>query len=315
MDLLPRRRRAVPCETPKQIVIMTTKSKTLWLLLAASVAAQAAPPVTVTVGKPGNAADSTGYGAVAYEYKIGKFEVTNEEYCAFLNGAAKSDSYELYDGRMGDQYGGILRSGESGSFTYSVKDGMGKKPVNFVNYDSCVRFCNWLTSGDTEKGSYTIKWGQVTPPNHATIAAEKTVKWVIPTENEWYKAAYFDAAKPGGAGYWSYAVKGGSAPECNLNTDTPTDAGKFASAASPCGTFDQNGNVWEYSEGMSDGKVGLRGGSFYMNDNDSYLQSGTRYDVYAAKWPNYGFRVAALGGGEAAAEAKDAKKETAPKSK
>jgi sulfatase modifying factor 1 len=61
------------------------------------------------VGKPGNSADSTGYGAVAYEYEIGKFEVTNEEYCEFLNASAKSDSYELYDGRMGDKYGGILR--------------------------------------------------------------------------------------------------------------------------------------------------------------------------------------------------------------
>jgi sulfatase modifying factor 1 len=301
----------------KQTVIMTTKSKTLWLLLAASAVAQAAPPVTVTVGKPGNAADSTGYGAVAYEYKIGKYEVTNEEFCEFLNGVAKSDSYELYDGRMGDQYGGILRSGESGSFTYSVKDGMGKKPVNFVNFDTCVRFCNWLSngggSGDTEKGSYTIKWGQVTPPNHATLAAEKSLKWVVPTENEWYKAAYFDADKPGGAGYWSYAIKGGSAPETNINTDTPTEAGKFASAASPWGTFDQNGNMWEYNETLSNGKVGLRGGSFYINDNDSYLQSSTRYEVFGAKWPNYGFRVVALGAGTAAPADKDAKKDPAPK--
>lgn len=304
MDLLPRRQWAVPSETPKQIVIMTTKSKTLWLLLAASAATQAAPMATVTVGKPGNAADSTGYGAVAYEYKIGKYEVTNEQYCAFLNGVAKSDSYELYDGRMGDQYGGILRSGESGSFTYSVKDSMGNKPVNFVNFDACVRFCNWLSngggSGDTEKGSYTIKWGQVTPPNHATLAADKAVKWAIPTENEWYKAAYFDAEKPGGPGYWSYAIKGGSAPECNINSDTPSEVGKFASAASPSGTFDQNGNMWEYNENMTDGKVGLRGGSFFMHDNDSYLLSSTRYDVFGAKWPNYGFRVVALGGGAAA---------------
>jgi formylglycine-generating enzyme required for sulfatase activity len=285
-----------------------TKSKTFWLLLATAAVVQAAPPTTVAVDNPGNPADSTGYGAVAYEYRIGKFEVTNEEYCAFLNGAAKTDSYELYDGRMGDPYGGILRSGESGSFTYSVKDGMAQKPVNFVTWLSCVRYANWLTngegSGDTESGSYTIKWGQVTPPNHATLAAGKPMKWALATENEWYKAAYFDAEKSGGPGYWPYAMKGGSAPECNLNTDSPTDAGKFKSSPSPCGTFDQNGNVWEYNENMSGDKVGLRGGSFYMNDKDVYLLATTRYDVFGAKWPNYGFRVVALGSGKAKPDSK-----------
>ncbi|MCX6876139.1 MAG: SUMF1/EgtB/PvdO family nonheme iron enzyme [Verrucomicrobia bacterium] len=281
---------------------MNSKSKTLWLLLATAAISQGAPPATVTVGKPGNAADSTGYGAVAYEYKIGKYEVTNEEYCKFLNGAAKTDSFELYDGRMAEQYGGIFRSGEAGSFTYSVKDGMGKKPVNFVTWLSCVRFANWLSngggSGDTETGAYTIKWGQVTPPNHATLAAGKTTKWVLASENEWYKAAYFDAEKPGGAGYWPYAAKGGSAPACNLSSDAPSEVGSFKTAPSPWGTFDQNGNMWEYNDSMSGDKVGLRGGSFYLNDKDAYLLSSTRYDVLGAKWPNYGFRVVALGSGK-----------------
>jgi sulfatase modifying factor 1 len=280
---------------------MTTTSKTLGLLLALSAMSQAAPPVTVPVGSPGNTADGTGYGAVAYPYKVGKYEVTNAEFCEFLNGVAKTDPYELYDGRMAEQYGGIIRSGEQGSFTYTVKDGMGKKPVNYVTFETCARYANWLTNGqgkgDTETGSYTIKDGHATPPNHAALAEGKTAKWAITSENEWYKAAYFDAAKPGGAGYWSYALKGGSAPECNLNSDAPTDAGSYSAAASPSGTFDQNGNVWEYNDNMSDGKVGLRGGSFFINDNDGYLLSSTRYDVLGAKWPNYGFRVVCLGGG------------------
>ena len=283
---------------------MMTPSKILWLLLATSMVAHAAPPVTVPVGKAGNPADATGFGAVAYEYRIGKFEVTNEEYCAFLNAVAKTDSYELYDGRMGGQYGGILRSGEGGSFTYSLKDGMGRKPVNFVTWLTCARYANWLSNGggsgaDTESGSYTIKWGQVTAPNHAALAAAKTLKWALATENEWYKAAYFDAEKPGGPGYWPYAVKGGGAPACNLNTDTPTDVGNFKTAPSPWGTFDQDGNVWEYNETMTGDKVGLRGGSFYMHDKDVYLLATTRYDVDSAKWPNYGFRVVALGSGKA----------------
>ena len=45
----------------------------------------------VTVGDAGNAADSTGYGAVAYEYQIGKYDVTIGQYVAFLNAVAQSD--------------------------------------------------------------------------------------------------------------------------------------------------------------------------------------------------------------------------------
>ena len=42
--------------------------------------------------------------------------------------------------------------------------------------------------------------------------------------------------------------------------------------------------------------MGLRGGSFFINDHEGYLRSQTRYEVLSAKWPNYGFRVVALGG-------------------
>ncbi len=280
---------------------MTTRSKALWLLLAACVVAHAAPPATLAVGSAGNRADATGFGAVAYEYQIGKYEVTNDEYCAFLNAVAKADSHELYDAHMGGQYGGILRSGQDGGFSYSLKDGSGKKPVSFLTWLSCVRYANWLSNGgeggaDTESGSYTITGGQVTPPDHAALAAATPLKWAIPTENEWYKAAYFDAEKSPGPGYWPYAVKGGSAPECNLNTDMPSEVGNFKTAPSPCGTFDQNGNVWEYNETMNGDKVGLRGGSFYMHDKEVYLLATTRHEVDAAKWPNWGFRVVALGG-------------------
>jgi formylglycine-generating enzyme required for sulfatase activity len=284
------------------------KIKSIAFILTTSLAlpcglALAGVPETVVIGNPGNSADSTGYGAVAYAYKIGKFEVTNREYCEFLNAAAKTDTYELYDGRMGEggdggRWGGITRRGVAGRFAYSVIDGRGEQPVGYVTWESCARFCNWLSNGsgkgDTEKGVYTIKNGKVKVTDHAALAAGKETKWVIASENEWYKAAYYDPTKSG-SGYWTYATKGGSAPKANINSNNPTSAGSFA-AASAYGTFDQNGNVWEYNETQANGKVGVRGGSFYINDIDSYLQSGTRYDDHSAKEPNYGFRVVALGG-------------------
>ena len=46
---------------------------------------------TVPVGNAGNLQDDTGFGAVAYNYRIGTTEVTNAQYTAFLNARAASD--------------------------------------------------------------------------------------------------------------------------------------------------------------------------------------------------------------------------------
>jgi len=274
-------------------------------------------PETVTVGHPQNPADSTGYGKVSYEYRIGKYEVTNAEYCEFLNSAAKDDPHALYDPRMAQQYGGISRSGFAGSYAYSTIAGRDKKPVSYVTWLSCIRYTNWLSGGRdkaaTEKGTYTILGGRVASlPDHSTLAAGKTTHWALATENEWYKAAYYDPGKPGGPGYWSYAFKGGNPPQCNLNSGSMTEVGSYASFPSPSGTFDQNGNLWEYNETVAGTKVGLRGGSFYIDDNTAYLLASTRYEVLSAKWPNYGFRVVALGSGKVAARAEKVKPPPVP---
>jgi formylglycine-generating enzyme required for sulfatase activity len=292
-----------PAPAPKVTPAAAPKPVTAPKPAAADNTAKAGFPETVLVGNPGNQADKTGFGSVAYEYRIGKYEVTNEEYCNFLNAVAKKDPHDLYDPRMAhegedDNYGGIRRSGGYGNYTYDVRPGMGKKPANYVTFESCVRYANWLTNGqgdgDTETGSYTIKFGRVAVPNHATLAAGKTTSWALPSENEWYKAAYYDAAKQGGAGYWIYASRSDNVPEANLSSNAPCDVDSFSS--SPYGTYNQGGNVWEYNDAQNQGKVGLRGGSFFLNDNETYLRSTTRYDVLSAKWPNYGFRVVALGG-------------------
>ena len=57
---------------------------------------------TVHVGNPGNAGDRNGYGAVDYEYNIGKYEVTTGQYCEFLNAVAATDTYGVYNTLMGD---------------------------------------------------------------------------------------------------------------------------------------------------------------------------------------------------------------------
>ncbi|MDP6547228.1 MAG: SUMF1/EgtB/PvdO family nonheme iron enzyme, partial [Phycisphaerae bacterium] len=103
----------------------------------------------VPVGNPGNAADThgDGYGGVAYEYKIGKYEVTNAQYAEFLNAVADADPNNLYNTSMGGGIGGITRGGSDGSYTYTVRTNRGDRPVNYVSWDDTLRFANWLHNG------------------------------------------------------------------------------------------------------------------------------------------------------------------------
>ena len=102
----------------------------------------------LTVSDPGNPADTevmgdgtTGYGAVVVVYRISRYETTNAQYAEFLNAVAATDANALYNASMDSStHGGITRSGSPGSFSYSVKAGMGSKPVNFVSFWDSLRF-------------------------------------------------------------------------------------------------------------------------------------------------------------------------------
>src|SRR5262245_47576131 len=145
------------------------------------------------IGDFGNAADSTGFGAVAYSYSIGTYEVTNGQYAEFLNAKAASDPLGLYNTGMGSGTGGIPRAGVSGSFTYSAIAGRQDMPVNFVSFFDGLRFANWLSNGqgvgDTETGSYTLLGGTAIPSNGFTVTRDAGATIVLTSEDEGYKAA------------------------------------------------------------------------------------------------------------------------------
>lgn len=166
----------------------------------------------VTVGNASSINDSTGYGGVNYIYQISQYSVTNSEYAEFLNSVASTDPYGLYSVGM-NTIGGISRSGSSGSYTYSVKTNMGNKPVIYVSWFDAARYCNWLHNGkgngDTETGAYTLNG---TTTGNA-VAKNFNASYSIPTENEWYKAAYYKGGSQN-AGYWDYATQSDTLPEC-----------------------------------------------------------------------------------------------------
>jgi len=179
----------------------------------------------VTVGDTNNSSDTTGYGSVDYSYAIGKYTVTNCEYAEFLNAVASTDTYGLYTTNMSIEIrGGINRSGDPGSYTYAVRTNMSNKPVVFVSWFDCARYCNWLhnnkPSGSqdnttTETGAYTLNG--VT--SGLDITRNVNAAYYIPTENEWYKAAYYHPNKLGtGPGYWLFATQKDFTPQAVLAT-------------------------------------------------------------------------------------------------
>jgi formylglycine-generating enzyme required for sulfatase activity len=248
----------------------------------------------ITIGDPGNACDTQSegcFGAVAGTYRISEYETTNTQYAEFLNAVAGTDTNALYNTEMGTGSGGITRSGSSGSFTYSVISGREQLPVNFVSFWDALRFANWLHNGQptgaqgnatTEDGAYTL-----TPTGIAnnTIARNPEAAVFVPSEDEWYKAAYY---KGGGtsAGYWDYPAASDTAPSAEPPAGTDftngsanynnvlgdlTDVGAYTAKPSDSayGTFDQGGNVWEWNEAIVFGSNrGLRGGGFNSSPVD-----------------------------------------------
>lgn len=165
-----------------------------------------------SVTDAGNVAHSSGYGSVSYIYKISKFLVTNAQYVDFLNSIAATDTYSVYDNNMYiEPIGGIIRYGSSGSYTYVYKPDMGNKPVNFVNWFDCARYCNWLHNGKpsglqnistTETGAYMLSGA-----TSGIFERQVGALYFLPNEDEWVKAAYFN-----GLSYHTYATQFDSAP-------------------------------------------------------------------------------------------------------
>jgi len=303
---------------------------------------------TVPVGNPGNAGELSGAGAggygpdaicgaVAYTYRIGKFEVTAGQYTAFLNKVGGVDAYGLYNTSMwNDSWGCKIQRSGGGTvgnpYTYAVFDDpnvpgaeWANRPVNFVSWGDAARFANWMHNGQptgaqnastTEDGSYYLN-GATSNAALQAVTRKANATWVMPSEDEWYKAAYHKNDGVTG-NYFDYPTGSNIAPSNVLGNPTDpgnnatyydnygtgtggdtigspyyrTEVGAHENSDSPYGTFDQGGNVWEWDEAVLYGSSrGLRGGSFYYSDN--YLPAAFRYGYgYPTNENgNIGFRV------------------------
>ncbi len=302
-------------------------------------------------------------GAVAYPFEIGKHEIRVEQYVEFLNAVAANDPYGLYNTAMGGAVypNNIIRGGTAGSYVYTIGDGSpeainhwGRLPVGYIAWCDAARFANWMENGQptgiltgvgaqdawlTEDGTYPTLGAPPSGPNsnvpYQTIVRRPGATWVIPSEDEWYKAAYH---KNDGisSNYWKYptqyAGEGGlflsGTPEnnvldpdpgnsANYHISTPDDdcvgtpfsrtpVGEFENSGSAYGTFDQGGNVWEWTEtrylnangGLTLRRI-MRGASFYPSvvagqpDGYKCMHAAWRQDEPpVANETRFGFRLA-----------------------
>lgn len=329
------------------------QSKSLQILLSSSLIllgglsanlAHATPLVTydlVSVGNPNNASDSTGFGAVDHNYKIGKYEVTIAQYTAFLNAVAASDPYGLWNkSMMAANIQGISRAGESGSYSYSVMNTSSSgttsanMPITGVSWFNAARFANWMANGQpsgvedsttSENGAYNLngaKSGAAVAKNAINPNTAAAPSYYIPTENEWYKAAYYSPSLNNNAGgYYVYATQNNATPsnliggsgsnsanyladagagycvsqsqKLDMTQTYLTDVGTFTTSPSYYGTFDQTGSVWEWHDSKSTRSLsrGLRGAAW--TSTPPYMQSSYRLiTVPSSVSVNVGFRLA-----------------------
>lgn len=261
----------------------------------------------VKVGDPGNSPDlKTNYGKVDYLYEIGAFDVTNAQYAEFLNTVDPEgkNTLQLWNPTMSSEVGGSIpfdQSAPTGS-KYLVKQGLEKRPVAYGTFFSALRFINWLNNGqgkgDTETGAYTLEGGTPIPTNWQTVTRSPGAAIYLSSEDEWYKAAYYQ-----GDGTYTLFPCGNIAPTAVKPTSAPnsanydnavgdyTDVGAYTGSPSHYGTFDQAGNIWNWNESLfGDGLRVIRGNAFVKGADQT---SSTARDYQDPRTPGLkiGFRI------------------------
>jgi len=256
----------------------------------------------VTIGNPGNTADTTGApnpaGAVGYTYGIGKFEVSE---------------------------GMITKFNASQSLQISQDSRGTNKPATSVSWNEAARFVNWLNTSTGNFAAYKFTTGGVNDNIAVWTSADvddydaanpyrsKRATYVLPSYNEWYKAAYYN---PTNSTYYDYTTGSNTAPTAvasgtgtggNGNNEAvynqssgPADVNQ-AGGLSPYGVMGLGGNAYEWEESSGDlanssgsSLRGFRGGAWYHQSAKLSSSSRDSDGNPSSDRVDIGFRVATL---------------------
>ena len=222
---------------------------------------------------PQTSAGCQSVGGVSYQYGIGELEITVKQWVAFLNTVdpAGSDPHDLYEGVESSsawpKYGQINESSKARrGHHYSVGyPQWADKPYGFANFLQAARFVNSLYNGrllsKTSGANGAIKYvsyrvrlakqsgrGMYDLARNKRSGATRSHKkgFVVPSQDEWMKAAYFDPSGGGTYSYWKYPTNAGvfgddTATAPSTTTLDPTTGDVTNAATQPLATYHASG--------------------------------------------------------------------------
>ena len=251
------------------------------------------------------AGDGFTFTGVDYDYRMGKYEITNDQWNKFQA-----------------SYGAVTGS-PSNAYDRSIYWTGTDIPTNNISWYEAAQFVNYLNTstghqaaykftGTQGTGDYTFSvWGPADSGYDADNPFRNSnTHYFIPTEDEWVKAAYWN-----GTSLQTYATKAGESLTQGDGTSGtgwnyydggwatdpfgPWDVGSGSEELN--GTFDMMGNVWEWMESpyysgeyQSGSYRGTRGSSCILIVV-SYLSSSSRYPSGPyGEGSESGFRVASV---------------------
>ena len=200
----------------------------------------------VSISQTNNAADTTGYGAVPYNYRVGTYEISQLQ---------------------------ITKAEQIGMANVSAGAWTNNQPAANLSWYEAAAFVNFLNTNSGKTAAYnltfTTNWSmapwsseQAWTAGGTNLYRNKDAYYFLPSENEWYKAAYYNAA---GTNYFLYPTAGNTAPVpvasgTNVGAavyDQPYEQGpadvNSAGGLSLYGTMGQGGNAMEWMETAADG--------------------------------------------------------------
>lgn len=280
----------------------------------------------VTIGNPGNAADSVkSSGSVGYAFQLGKFEVTRD---------------------MIAKYNTIYGNGASQAITLADMGSYGangaSRPATGVSWNEAARFVNWMNTSTGGHAAYKfttagvndniVLWdsSDVADYDPSNPFRSKRATYVLPSYQEWYKAAYYDPSMGATGGYWTYPTASDSVPTKITTNSTASGTAVYNNDAGGTGTVDADqagglsaygvmgmaGNALEWTESNIDATNGnhssvapgfirvLLGGGFRNQSqfmSSSYMISNQPQNAFPGNENiDFGFRVASISsrGGE-----------------
>ncbi len=166
--------------------------------------------------------------------------------------------------------------------------GSADHPITYVSWGDVTRFANWLNNGQpsgpqnadtTEDGAYTLN-GAILPSALMAVSRNAGARWFIPTENEWYKAAYYQPAAKGGDtdGYWLFPMKTNSVPWSDQPPGETPDNTRVGNFLQSDGTVNANNG---YADGYAvTGSESYSRSQNYLTDVGAYTWSPSYYGTF-----------------------------------